>query len=102
MSPPPDLVASTRARLSQLAKQENSTTEELLVRYARERLLFRLASSDHRDRFVLKGAALFYLWTHEPHRPTRDLDFLGSGSLELAEVETIFRELFERGVVQGP
>jgi hypothetical protein len=27
---------------------------------------------------VLKGAMLFRLWENQPHRPTRDLDLLGS------------------------
>lgn len=46
----------------------------MLSRYARERLLYRLSVSDHREQFILKGALLFSYWTGAPHRPTRDLD----------------------------
>jgi hypothetical protein len=49
-----------------------------LQRYAVERLLYRLGRSDHRERFVLKGATLFAIWG-TAYRPTRDLDFTGYG-----------------------
>jgi hypothetical protein len=40
------------------------------TRYAVERLLYRLSRSEARERFVLKGAVLFYLWylTSSPKR----------------------------------
>ena len=44
------------------------------MRYALERLLYRLSKSAHRQRFVLKGAMLFATWVAAPFRPTRDLD----------------------------
>jgi predicted nucleotidyltransferase component of viral defense system len=90
---PADLAASVRTKLARIARDERTTTEEVIVRYARERLLYRLAESPYRDRFVLKGAALFYLWSDEPHRPTRDIDLLGFGSLEVEEVREIFRDV---------
>jgi hypothetical protein len=40
----------------------------LLTRYANERLLVRLAASRHNSQFVLKGAALFTVWT-DPEGP---------------------------------
>ena len=55
---PRNLGASIRARLLQVAKQKNQTFDLVLTRYALERLLFRLATSAHADRFVLKGAML--------------------------------------------
>lgn len=91
--PPDGLTASVRTKLARVARAEETTTEEIIVRYARERLLYRLAESPYRDRFVLKGAALFYLWSEEPHRPTRDIDLLGFGSLEATQVRDIFREV---------
>ena len=51
----------------------------MLLRYAVERLLYRLGESPSRDRFVLKGAVLFSLWNGSPRRPTRDVDFLAHG-----------------------
>ena len=46
------------------------------VRYALERLLYRISVSPHAPQFLLKGALLFDLWFDIPHRPTRDADFL--------------------------
>lgn len=67
------------ARLARLSRERGEDFQLVLTRYANERLLFRLASSRHAQRFVLKGAALFTLWTGKPHRATRDLDLLGFG-----------------------
>ena len=76
---PKDIGASVRARLLRLARERGEDFQLVLTRYANERLLYRLASSEHGSRFVLKGAALFTLWTGEPHRATRDVDLLGFG-----------------------
>jgi len=88
-----DLSASVRARLTNLAKEQNEDFQELLSRYARERLLYRLSISEYQARFILKGALLFTYWTGSPHRPTRDLDLLGHGPTELALLEKAFREV---------
>jgi hypothetical protein len=42
---------------------------------------------------LLKGALLFDLWFEVPHRPTRDIDFLGFGSAELSLMESTFKEI---------
>jgi hypothetical protein len=63
--------------LLNLGKKTGEDFQLLLTRYAIERLLFRLAASEHADQFVLKRAMLFALWTGEMHRPTRDVDLLG-------------------------
>ncbi len=88
-----DLGASVRARLSRMARERGEDFQFLLTRYANERLLFRLASSRHAHRFVLKGAALFTLWTGKPHRATRDLDLLGFGDPSVEHVREVFAEL---------
>lgn len=62
-----DLAASVRARLLSKAKTEQSDFNGVLVRYALERLLYRLSWSAHADRFLLKGAMLFTLWYDMPH-----------------------------------
>jgi hypothetical protein len=46
-----------------------------------------LGSSTYRDRFAIKGATLFTLWTGDTHRPSKDLDLLGWGSSAIREVE---------------
>ena len=76
---PTDLPASIRQRLLNLAKARGEELQNVLWRYGVERFLYRLGRSGVRQRFVLKGAVLFYLWEGEPHRPTRDLDFLVHG-----------------------
>jgi predicted nucleotidyltransferase component of viral defense system len=65
----------------------------VLVRYALERLLYRLSKSGFRDQFVLKGAMLFQVWTHTPHRPTRDLDLLGRGDSSSEHCKEVFCDL---------
>lgn len=80
--PTKDIRASVRQRLLNLARAEGEEYQLVLSRYARERFLYRLAQSEHRDRFVLKGAMLFLVWQGELHRVTRDLDLLGYGTAE--------------------
>jgi predicted nucleotidyltransferase component of viral defense system len=92
-SPPKDIGAAVRARLSRLARERGEDFQLVLTRYANERLLFRLASSRHAHRFVLKGAALFTLWTGKPHRATRDLDLLGFGDPGVDHVREVFAEV---------
>ncbi len=65
----------------------------MLVRYGIERLLYRLSRSDEKDRFVLKGAALFYVWEGGLRRPTRDIDFLAYGDASAAVLADVFRAL---------
>jgi predicted nucleotidyltransferase component of viral defense system len=88
-----NLTASVRARLMNLARQGREDFGEVLSRYARERLLYRLSASDYRERFVLKGALLFSYWAGAPHRPTRDLDLLGRGEPDMALLEEAFRDI---------
>lgn len=92
-SPPKDIAASVRKRLSRLSRERSEDFQSVLTRYANERLLFRLASSRHAQRFVLKGAALFTLWTGKPHRATRDLDLLGFGEPGVDHVREVFAEV---------
>lgn len=92
-SPPKDIGASVRARLLRLARERGEDFQLVLTRYANERLLFRLAASASGHRFVLKGAALFTLWTGKPHRATRDLDLLGLGDPSEDNIRGVFTEI---------
>ena len=85
--------ASIRQRLLNIAREQGEDFQQLLVRYALERLLYRLAQSPHRDRFVLKGALLFRLWFDLEQRPTRDADFLGFGETEPDHYVMVFRDI---------
>jgi hypothetical protein len=83
---PRDIGASVRARLLNLSRERAQPFDLLLMRYALERLLYRLSVSAHRGRFVLKGALLVTTWFDDPHRPTRDLDLLGFGESSAASI----------------
>jgi hypothetical protein len=76
-----------------LAKERNQPFDLLLTRYALERLLYRLSSGQHRERFVLKGAMLMASWIDDPYRTTRDLDLLGFGDSDPDTVIGVFREI---------
>lgn len=69
---PTNMAASVRHRLADIARSNGEDFQYVLTRYGIERLLYRLAQSSHAGSFVLKGAALFQLWSDQPHRPTRD------------------------------
>jgi len=102
-----DPAASIRARLLARARAHGEEFQLVLTRYGLERLMYRLSRSPHRDRFVLKGAMLFLLWDDQPHRPTRDVDFLGIGDASESALWTVFREVCtesveEDGVVFDP
>ncbi|MDR1661554.1 MAG: nucleotidyl transferase AbiEii/AbiGii toxin family protein [Azoarcus sp.] len=73
----PNLAASVRARLLNVAKAQESDFNQVLVRFALERILYRLTQSKYADRFLLKGALLFTLWYDMPHRAMCDADLLG-------------------------
>ena len=80
MSPKKEIInvaASVRDRLGKIAKERGEEFSFTVSRFAIERFLYRLSLSPHADKFVLKGAQLFRLWTDFPYRPTRDLDLLG-------------------------
>ncbi len=92
---------SIRARLLNRARAEGVEFQQMLTRFALERLLYRLGISDHRDQFLLKGALLFNLWYSKIHRPTRDVDFLGFGPEDLPRIEAVFRDLCKISVPDG-
>ena len=85
-----NLAASIRQRLKNHAKQTGETFNLVLVRFGLERLLYRITTTQPDDLFVLKGGTLFYCWTEKIHRPTRDIDLLGTGDPSPDR----FREIF--------
>ncbi len=88
-----NLAASVRARLLNRARARGEDFNYLLTRYANERLLYRLARSPHRERFVLKGAALFDVWGDWSHRVSRDVDLLGLSDESAERMRLVFRDL---------
>ncbi len=96
-----NIAASVRARLLNVAKAQGSDFNQVLVRFALERILYRLTQSPHADRFLLKGALLFTLWYDMPHRATRDADLLGFGASDLESVAQVFRDIATIAVDDG-
>ncbi|MFO0893024.1 MAG: nucleotidyl transferase AbiEii/AbiGii toxin family protein [Isosphaeraceae bacterium] len=95
-----DVPSSVRQRLLDFARARGEDFQLVLTRFASERLLYRLGRSRHADRFVLKGALLFALWTGRMLRPTRDVDLLGHGPPDAGDLVAIFREAC--GLDAGP
>lgn len=91
--PPRNPVASVRQRLLTLSRERGEDFQLVLTRFALERLLYRLARSSHAAEFVLKGAALFQLWTQQPHRATRDVDLLGYGTPSPHRLRRVFQDI---------
>jgi hypothetical protein len=94
-----NLPASVHDRLYNRAQERGEDFQFILHRYAAERFLYRLGESRYRDRLVLKGAMLFALSGGQVYRPTRDLDFTGYGSSEIADVVRLFQEICAVAVV---
>jgi predicted nucleotidyltransferase component of viral defense system len=90
---PTNLPASVKQRLLNLSKQKNVEFNILLTQYTLERLLYRISVSPHRDRFILKGALLFWVWIQELHRTTRDADFLDIEPSSMDRLSLDFREI---------
>lgn len=85
--------ASVHKRLLNLSRERGEEFQFLLTQFALERLLSRLSESEHADRFVLKGAMLFALWTGIPHRATKDMDLLGFGDNDIENMVKLFGDL---------
>lgn len=94
---PQNIAASVTVRLQNLSKQRGEDFQLVLSRYAVERLVYRLSCSQHSDRFIIKGATLFYLWAENPlanaYRTTRDIDFLAQGDNAVDSLVGVFTEV---------
>ncbi|MES2176116.1 MAG: nucleotidyl transferase AbiEii/AbiGii toxin family protein [Pseudomonadota bacterium] len=85
------MAKSVKDRLLNIARQEGRVFD--VLRFALERLLYRLSVSEHRDRFVLKGGMLVTVWVEDDNRVTRDADFLGHGDPDPERLAADFREI---------
>ena len=85
---------SIRARLLNVAKQEEVFYQTILTRYFQERLLYRISQTRYRNNFYLKGGALMYAYERFAARPTLDIDFLGTHiSNDGERIVEAFREI---------
>lgn len=88
-----DPAASVRQRLLNQARASGEEFERTLVRFAAERLLFRLGASPARERCILKGASLLTVWLPDPYRATRDVDVLALGFQDDADIRALLEEV---------
>lgn len=65
---------SLKAKIRNIAKQKNLPAQVILQNYMFERLLVRLAKSEYKDKFVLKGGMLVAAIVGLDNRATMDLD----------------------------
>lgn len=91
--------------LKKLARQTSGDVQELMTLYALEGLLARIANSEYRDDFVLKGGVL--LAAFAARRPTKDIDLqatrLADDPEDVAErVRAIARLTLGDGLVFDP
>jgi hypothetical protein len=98
---PTNLAASIKDRLLKIARAETRVFETLLVRFALERLLYRLSISIFRDRFILKGGMLVTAWTGNENRTTKDADFLGHGDAAPEDLIATFATIMALEVDDG-
>jgi len=99
--PPSNIAASVRQRLLNLARSQTRDFQTVLVAFGLERLIHRLAKSVHREKFVLKGGMLVTLWTTDPGRFTRDVDYLALGDTSDAALTAIFAEVLKSDLGDG-
>ena len=90
--------ASVRARLLNLARSTGRDFQELTIRYTVERFLARLAESEHKERFILKGAMLYIPWKLDDKRTTMDLDLLGFGNPDMENLRIVFQQICDTGI----
>jgi len=97
---------SVHDRLLARARQSDRPFNELLLYYGIERFLYRLAQTEHAERFVLKGALLLRAEGAGPSRPTRDIDVLDlearKESVEEAVRDAIAAEVPDDGMEYDP
>jgi len=93
-----NIAKSVRQRLLNLSKERSEDPNLVFIRYAVERMLYRISCSKQSTQFILKGAMLFATWTGRPHRPTKDLDLLGFGDASARELRNVFRDICQTEV----
>jgi predicted nucleotidyltransferase component of viral defense system len=98
---PKNMAASVKARLLAMSREEGRAFDLLLVRYALERLLFRLSISPHCENYILKGGMLVTQWLEHGNRETRDIDFLGFGADDEEAIKAIFAEIMSTETCDG-
>ncbi|MFP3984352.1 MAG: nucleotidyl transferase AbiEii/AbiGii toxin family protein [Desulfurivibrionaceae bacterium] len=90
-----NLSASVHQRLLNKAKESSRPFNELLQHYAIERFLYRLSMTAYAEKFFLKGALMFSVWSGPWTRPTMDIDLLGQIDNSLETIVAAVKEACE-------
>lgn len=93
-----NIAASVHQRLLNKARESSRPFNEILQHFAIERFMYRFSKNPHADRFVLKGALMFSVWTGLMSRPTMDIDLLGKIENSIDLVISIFKDACETEV----
>jgi predicted nucleotidyltransferase component of viral defense system len=97
-----NIEASVKARLKNIAKDENINFNQILLLYFQERLLYRISISNYKEKFFLKGGLLILSLNNFKTRPTKDIDFLACGvSNDIDDIKNIFHEISNIKVNDG-
>ncbi len=89
-----NFAASVYSRLKNLSQKKGGDFNRLLMRYAIERFLYRIAQSPSAENFVLKGGNLFIVWQNgDTARTTMDSDFLFFGDASEEHLRSVFSEI---------
>ena len=87
--------ASIHQRLLNYARSSGQDFIFVLRTFAMERLLYRLSRSPYADKFILKGALLFKIWTGNFYRQTRDIDVLAFTPETMSSLKAIFKNILQ-------
>lgn len=97
-----NLVASVKQKLRNVSAETGKDFQFVFRQFIQERFLYRLSKSQYADNLILKGALLFVAHDMSRHRPTRDIDFLGSSiSNDKDEIKKVVHEILEIAVDDG-
>jgi predicted nucleotidyltransferase component of viral defense system len=88
-----NVAISIAQRLLNVSKKSGDDNNLVSMRFATERLLYRIGQSKYSAKFILKGATLFLAWHGHGYRTTKDVDLLGFGKPDAERLIGIFREL---------
>ena len=88
-------VASTKARIKNIADKTGKNYQDLLTAYVLERTIYRLSVSEYKDRFILKGGIFLYAISGGDYvRATTDIDFLAQNiSNNLKDIKRVFSDI---------
>jgi predicted nucleotidyltransferase component of viral defense system len=88
-----NIAHSVGRKLLDISRQRNVDYNIVLIWYCLERFLYRLGKSEYSDKFILKGAMLFAVWTGQPLRATKDLDMTAYGKFNTNNLKSVFTEI---------